>query len=685
MRAKSYFILSVLLSGALCNGLTVQAQQRERSKGISVRSHDAVPPATSIHVGRNAEKNGYTPEQLIKKVLLSDPKAEQAITNVFFEGPGWNGTAWQTKAPANPTDRSLLYFENGAAFGIEHGLLLATGEGWNAEGPNSNTGGLGTQAPNDLDGDTHLQTIASGVIRGGSILRFDFKPFAPKVSFDFIFASEEFPEYANSGFNDAFGFFIWEKGDSTQFRDIALFPDGVTPVTINNANWGNTSNNTPTGLPAPLADAVHPEWHVPNYQNSDIVEYDGYTIKLSAVADNLDPTKTYTLKLAICNIGDNGLGSAVFLSNLDLGVPEAGINSDYVGKYWDASYDLLGLDHWYADCVQTLDLEFQADNVHDRTVDITPIGLAANYLVQADGSPLPSEIILLKGESNILITFTTKTVPANLEGGTGAIVASIVNGGSDTTSFFKFYNRPTYSVDYILPATNYEGKLDLNLKGGSPEMFRSINGGLSWENAWLPFAPWQIDHFVNGGVILLKEPNSCFDVVIPLTNSEYPTTLHRLVIVPEIADVDIYPPAGVYFVGSGGDFTFTVKPTGVMSGKAPVVKTNRTDLPDSIGVELTKVTDNGDYVYAIRGIHQPFTVSVSFPDVTGSNTISGDEVWSDHGELYVKTAQAGEVKVYNIAGVLVRAFIAEGLDSIALPAGIYIVTLNGSTYKVAVH
>jgi len=43
------------------------------------------------------------------------------------------------------------------------------------------------------------------------------------------------------------------------------------------------------------------------------------------------------------------------------------------------------------------------------------------------------------------------------------------------------------------------------------------------------------------------------------------------------------------------------------------------------------------------------------------------------------------VKVYNIAGSLVQSFIAgKGTDSIALPAGIYVVTLNGATYKVSV-
>ncbi len=275
---------------------------RKRLTPRPTRKRFPVPPAASIWVNRDPANpanphpvyNTATAEDLVKDVLLSDPAAHSRITNVSF-----TGTA------LNTANRSLAYFSNGDRMGIPSGLILSTYQAQEAEGPNIASGELGGGSV-PLSTDLHLTSIASNSVVDGSILQFDFQPYTSKISFDFIFASEEYPEFSNTRYNDAFGFFVFEQGDPTNFVNIALFPDG-SPVTINDSNWGNTSDNSPSGLSAPLGGAVHPEWHVPNYEDryagsDSLMEYDGRTIKLQAVAENLDPSKTYTLKLAICNI-----------------------------------------------------------------------------------------------------------------------------------------------------------------------------------------------------------------------------------------------------------------------------------------------------------------------------------------------------------------------------------------------
>ena len=52
----------------------------------------------------------------------------------------------------------------------------------------------------------------------------------PQVSFEYIFGSEEYYEWVSSKFNDVFGSFL-------NGRNIALLPDGVTEVAINNVNF----------------------------------------------------------------------------------------------------------------------------------------------------------------------------------------------------------------------------------------------------------------------------------------------------------------------------------------------------------------------------------------------------------------------------------------------------------------
>jgi hypothetical protein len=682
------------------NGVPAETAKRRaesivRSKnGVSLRSRSTPPPTKSILVARDPVINTYTPEQLVKKVLLGDARAESAISNVIFYGLK-EGAAW---ASTLPEKRSLVYFENGAALGIEKGLLLTTGPAGKAEGHNSIGIGNSMEGGSDhiLTSDPQLAPLTTMSLSQGSVLEFEFKPYSSKISFDFICASEEFPEWSNTVYNDVFGFFIWDKEDPTKYKNIALFPDGTTPVAINNSNWGhNSSNNTSTGFPAPLFDAVHPEWHVPNYVDEagsdSIMEYDGRTILLTAVADSLDTQKTYHLRLAISNVGstsDVSYGSGVFLSNLDLGFPEAGVDSPYKGSYdWPEEYDLLGLDQWYANCPQTLTLKFTPNPTQDRTVELKYLGLAEKYLVDAEGKALPAEVTLESGDSIIALDLMTLTVPETLEGQTGSIVANVLMGGSDTTDFFKFYNRPTYSVDYVLPTAQYAGKLDIHLKGGSPKMFRTFNGGITWESAWAPITQSQIANLGLKGQIVLKEPNSCFDVIVPIEKYEGSTPIVRRITVPRLTDADIYPPPGAHFAESLHDFTVTVHPTGVNAGRIPVITTGRALIPDSVGVELKSV-ENGVYTFVIHYIQQAIDLKIDFvsPSASASATVSETEIWGGSGQIYFSSPQAGEAKIYGISGSLLQSFTlpAASKSSITLPAGLYVVSLNGMTYKVVV-
>ena len=151
-------------------------------------------------------------------------------------------------------------------------------------------------------------------------------------------------------------------------------------------------------MPAPLGDAVNPQWHVPNYWDNyagsdSIMEYDGRTIKLQAIAENLDPSKTYTLKLAICNISDNAYGSAVFLSNLDLGKAEGDIGGPVTGISV-AGVDALGLNEegepmfLYGNRPCTYPMKLTFDNVAASTKAIIDI----NYLTGA-GTVFPKSAL----------------------------------------------------------------------------------------------------------------------------------------------------------------------------------------------------------------------------------------------------------------------------------------------------
>ena len=87
----------------------------------------------------------------------------------------------------------LHYFEqNGSDFPFESGVILTTGDVINAPGPES---GTLSDGDNGWPGDGDLETeigLPGGQTRNATVLEFDFVPVTPEMSFDFIFAAEEY-------------------------------------------------------------------------------------------------------------------------------------------------------------------------------------------------------------------------------------------------------------------------------------------------------------------------------------------------------------------------------------------------------------------------------------------------------------------------------------------------------------
>jgi gliding motility-associated-like protein len=229
-----------------------------------------------------------TPDQLVNSVLTGNGVI---ITNVTYN----------YSAPAAQNIQTTIgYFNNnGGTFPIPEGVVMGTGDVILAVGPNSggastNNNGVANPDPNDPD----LAAISTAVVNNECILEFDFIPSGDTIVFDYVFASEEYPEFSPSNFNDAFGFFISGPGFAGPFsnaaENIAIIPGTSTPVTINNIN--------PT---------TNPALYVTNAGGADL-EYDGHTVVLQAAASVVCGA-TYHIKLAIGDAGDQSYDSAVFL------------------------------------------------------------------------------------------------------------------------------------------------------------------------------------------------------------------------------------------------------------------------------------------------------------------------------------------------------------------------------------
>jgi|GEM_PF-1879060 len=247
--------------------------------------HQSAVKAPAEAQGQNGlvvtDLTANTPADLVR-TLLGDGASGVSVSNIKYTG----------------TADSAGFFTGGTGIiGFESGIILSTGSVRNVIGPNQFPD---ISKDNGLPGDGQLNELIPGLTTfDATSLEFDFVPKGDVISFQYVFASEEYNEFVYSVFNDVFGFFLNGK-------NVALLPGTNTPVTINNVNGGHPFGTNPT----------NPQFYINNdLEDGGAVlntEMDGLTVVLSVQA----PVKAGQLnhiKLAIADASDHVLDSNVFI------------------------------------------------------------------------------------------------------------------------------------------------------------------------------------------------------------------------------------------------------------------------------------------------------------------------------------------------------------------------------------
>jgi hypothetical protein len=181
----------------------------------------------------------------------------------------------------------------GSTYGFEDGVALSTGWVDDLMGPNSSSATSRTLA---TTGDTDLTRLAGYETRDASVLEFDFVPASDTVFISYVFASEEYSEYANTGFNDVFAFFV--NGTN------CAVTDDEAPVSVNTINGGSPENGS---------DPVRPDLFRDNADASLDTQADGLTVVLVCNAA-VRAGETNRMKLAIADGSDEDYDSWVLLA-----------------------------------------------------------------------------------------------------------------------------------------------------------------------------------------------------------------------------------------------------------------------------------------------------------------------------------------------------------------------------------
>ncbi|WP_338645499.1 choice-of-anchor L domain-containing protein [Flavobacterium sp. KS-LB2] len=240
--------------------------------------------------------DSYTAQQLIENILVNSSCAN--VSNFVVKGDPFSGS-----------QNSYGYFNNqGGSFPFTEGVLLSTWSSNKSEGPFIRNLGGGNSS---WSGDSDLeQALGISNTLNATVLEFDFTALTDFISFDYIFASNEYQDDFPCNYSDGFAFLIKESGTST-YQNLAVLPGTTIPVSSKSIH--PQINPIPSSNEPIKSCGPENELYFGGYNNaSSSINHAGQTKTLTAQT-NVEPGKIYHVKLVIADQTNQYYDSAVFL------------------------------------------------------------------------------------------------------------------------------------------------------------------------------------------------------------------------------------------------------------------------------------------------------------------------------------------------------------------------------------
>jgi gliding motility-associated-like protein len=520
---------------------------------------------TGINVsGQLAINTAMTPAQLVQNVLIS---GGLPVSNVTFTGT------------TGATTSQFGSFTNGNTtnLGLTAGVVMATGYVNHIPAVASTSGGMSDQTGSGSDADLASLTGGSAGTNDACVLQFDFVPTANTVSFRYVFASEEYPDYVCSTFNDVFGFFLSGPGISGTFSNsavnIALIPSTTYPVAINTVNSG-TPGSASSGA-CPSYGLSYSSDYVDNSSGTTIV-FGGFTKVLTAT-HSVTPCQTYHIKLAIADVGDEIYDSGVFLEANSFSAGGAIVHTGY-------SNSTMG-NHAIVNCTNGyFGFILPSPATSPVTINYTIGGTATNGV---NYTTIPSSVTIPTGQDSagVIIHPVSGT-------GTQTVIIGVTNGCSTSYDTIYIMANPALTV-------NATGTTTI-CPGGSTTLSALASGGqtitpytYSWSNG-------------SNGTPITVTPAGTTTYIVTATDycsqtataSAIVTVANNLTVSVAPTNPTICPSSSVTLTASGGAASYTWAPP--------------------TGLSVT----TGSSVIASPPTNQTYTVTGASGGCTGSATVT---------------------------------------------------------------
>lgn len=372
--------------------------------------------------------------------------------------------------------------------GLNSGVILSTGMVSNASGPNDDPldgSCLVQYIQKSVDfgraGDPDLETIenCTGCTHDAAVLEFDFIPQSTPLTFKYVFASEEYPCYVCSTFNDIFAFLITgpnPSGGQYANKNIAIIPGTQTIVAINSVNSGTPGYDPIQQQYYPTSGCISLNYSKDFVNNGDgstpladpSVQYNGFTQPFTASIPVV-PCQTYKIKLAIADVGDGLYDSAVLLQANSFTSNTMTVTNNFTNQAID-SVAVKGCNN----AIVTFTLP--KPPVKDTTITYTMSGTAING---QDYTQVTGSVVIKAGQktgSFTIAPFKTGVTAGDLT----AIVTVNVSSCKAQNFTIKIKQNPALQVS---PGANA-----IQCKGSSASLTVNASGGVGkytyqWNNS----------------------------------------------------------------------------------------------------------------------------------------------------------------------------------------------------------
>ncbi|MGO2357796.1 choice-of-anchor L domain-containing protein [Mesonia sp.] len=300
----------------------------------------------------------YTVEELVLDVLVDNPCTQ--VTNITSS----TGTDFGTT-------NGIGYFnQNGSSFPMEGGVLMSSGDVNDAPGPETDIqSGGGYDWPGDADLENAVPELDSGDSHNASVIEFDFVPFISEISFDFLFASEEYGTF-QCNYSDSFAFLVTDEDGNTV--NIAVVPGTTDPISVVTIRDEVHNDN---------CSSENEEYFGEYYGDTGIspitapINFKGRTTMMTAEA-NVVPGQQYHFKLVIADRGDPSYDSGIFLAagSFDFGAIDLGDDLTVVDGNANCTGDPVTLDTGIVDASNaTIEWYYEGNLLVELDADGNPI------------------------------------------------------------------------------------------------------------------------------------------------------------------------------------------------------------------------------------------------------------------------------------------------------------------------